>query len=172
MKATMKILKYPNKNLTIPTVNWDFVGGNKTELIQIADNMLTLLKTKPDGVALAANQAGYNIRMFVLDDKTASEYSLPQTIVNPVINPIEANLVEDREGCLSFPGLYFPIKRHNNISCDFYDIDGNKKIVILEGFVARVFQHECEHLDGKLYIDNLPRRERYQIIGRIKNRGF
>jgi peptide deformylase len=172
MKNTMKILKYPNKTLTIPTVNWDFVGGNKSELIQIASNMQELLKTKPDGVALAANQAGYNIRMFVLDEKIANDFSLPQIIVNPFINPIESKLVEEQEGCLSFPGLFFPIKRHNNISCDYYDIDGNKRIVILEGFAARAFQHECEHLDGKLYIDNLPRRERFQVIGRIKNRGF
>ena len=172
MKPTMKILKYPNKLLTTPTINWDFVNGKKQELLDMVASMEELLKTKPDGVALAANQAGYVTRMFVLEEELANEYSLPRAIINPVINPVGTRKLEESEGCLSFPGLYFPVKRHDVISCDFYDIDGNKKITILENFPARVFQHECEHLDGKLYLENLPRRERFQVIGKLKNRGF
>lgn len=172
MKLTPKLIKYPNKILTVPTVGWDFTTSKREYLVDMAKNMEELLKTKPDGIALAANQAGYTARVFVVADKFASEYSIPNTIVNPRLNPVGPRLIEEREGCLSFPGLYFPVKRHDIISCDFYDVEGVKRIVILEDFAARVFQHECEHLDGKLYVDNLPKRERYQVLGKFKNRGY
>lgn len=172
MKPTPKIVKYPNKTLTVPTIEWNFVAGNKSDLIDMVSNMEQLLQTKPDGVALAANQAGYNVRMFILRKDVAEKYSIPTTIINPKINSIGSDMSDEREGCLSFPGLYLSIKRHNVVSCDFYDIDGNKRIVILEDFDARIFQHECEHLDGKLYVDNLPKRERYQVLGKFKNRNF
>jgi peptide deformylase len=167
-----KLIKYPNRLLTTETVNWDFVTGNKTLLLDTVKSMEELLKQKPDGVALSANQAGYNMRLFVVTEQIAEEYSIPTVIINPTINPVGPRFTEEREGCLSFPGLFFPIKRHNVVSCDFYDVDGNKRIAIVENFGARIFQHECEHLDGKLYLCNLPVRERYQMIGKYKNRNF
>lgn len=172
MNTNQKILKYPNKILTTPTDEWNFGYNDKQYLLHIIEDMKTLLKTKPEGVALAANQAGYNFRLFINENKFADKYSLPHVIINPTISAIDANLVQDNEGCLSFPGLFLSIKRNKNISCDFYDVDGNKHIITLEDFPARVFQHECEHLDGKLYINNFPIRERYQIIGKFKNRNY
>lgn len=172
MKSTTKILRYPNKILTTPTVNWDFIANNKTELLAMIAKMEELLKARSEGVALAANQAGFDKRLFIVTDKLAQEHNISNVFINPVLNIVDTKMTEEKEGCLSFPELFFPVKRYDTISCDYYDLDGNKKIIILEGFIARVFQHECEHLDGKLYIDNLPRRERFQVLGKFKNRSF
>lgn len=167
-----KILKYPNNHLIKPTIPWDFSVGSKMELLFIISKMEELLKSRIEGVALAANQAGYKHRMFVLTEKFAKDYSLPTAIINPVITTVGSRTIEEKEGCLSFPGLFFDIKRQDLISCDFYDVDGNKRAVLLEDFSSRVFQHECEHLDGKLFIENLPKRERYQIFGKLKNGAY
>lgn len=165
----MKIVKYPNKILTTPTVEWDFESGKKEELLECAEKMKDLLKSTHDGVALAANQAGFNIRMFVIAEELANNYSIPSAIINPKIKPVGGDaLIEEKEGCLSFPGLFFKIKRHDLIWCEFYDLDGKRLFAALEDFGSRVFQHECEHLDGKLYIDNLSRIEKYQVIGKYK----
>lgn len=165
-----KVLKYPNKILTTPTKDWDF-NNDRSVLEERALAMLSLLETFPNGAALAANQAGFDTKMFVIKESLAEEYKIETAIVNPIIRPTTQTKKLVPEGCLSFPGININVKRFESLTCDYFTIDGIKKSVFLEDFGAQVFQHECEHLDGKLFIDNLDRISKYQIIGKsFKNR--
>ena len=161
----MSILRYPNKSLLTKTKEWDF-SISRDELISHAVDMHEALSKSDRGVALAANQVGKNIRMFVIHDEIASSLDIPTAIVNPRITYSSSSKEEAKEGCLSFPNTFVPIKRSSNIGCEFFSVDGFIKHVDLSGFNARVFQHECEHLDGKLFVDNLPRILRYQVISK------
>lgn len=106
----------------------------------------TMLKT--DGVGLAAPQIGKNIRLVVINSKDG---------VFPLINPkfIKKSWARElgQEGCLSIPGVFGKVKRHKKISLTFYDRNGNKIKMTAEGMMARVIQHEVDHLDGILFID-------------------
>ncbi|MFA5359337.1 MAG: peptide deformylase [Patescibacteria group bacterium] len=106
----------------------------------------TMLKT--DGVGLAAPQIGKNIRLVVVNSKDG---------VFPLINPkfIKKSWARElgQEGCLSIPGVFGKVKRHKKISLTFYDKNGNKIKMTAEGMMARVIQHEVDHLDGILFID-------------------
>lgn len=163
----LKILKYPNKALITKTTSWDFEKDNSSSLKEMIENMHDSLKEKSDGVALAANQIGYDKRIFVLTSELAAKHNIENVIINPTIVRFDKDeeLIEDKEGCLSFPGLYFKIKRYDKLVCSFKDISGNYRVAYLDGFISRVFQHECEHLDGKLYVSNLPKRQMYQVLG-------
>ena len=162
----MKILKFPNKSLITPTVEVEDLEKVQPLLL----SMIETLKQTPSGAALAANQVGLNWRMFVITDALAEQYKIPTAIINPQLKPFGANSVKAQEGCLSFPGIFLEIKRHEAVTCDFIDLSGEKHSVTLEDLGSRVFQHECEHLDGGLYTDNVDRIKRYQVLGRMRRR--
>ena len=166
----IKLKIYPDRSLTTPAIPWDFKRP-KEELIEVINQMEEILKTQPNGVALAANQIGLKEQIFIIDGKTATEWDIPTIFINPNMHFMEeAATKEEEEGCLSFPDVYVKIKRYDLISCSYEDVDGVKKAIIVEGFPAKIFQHECDHLKGKLMIDYLPRIQKYQIIGEMKNR--
>jgi peptide deformylase len=161
---------YPDSSLTTPAKKWDF-SRPKDELLSTIKQMEEILENHPDGVALAANQAGFKEQIFIIDSETASKWDIPKVFINPRIHGVEEGpSKEEKEGCLSFPGIFVNIRRYDIVSCDYEDEDGIKKAIIVEGFPARVFQHECDHLKGKLMIDHLPRILKYQIIGEMRNR--
>jgi peptide deformylase len=115
----------------------------------IAD-MFETMRDAP-GVGLAAPQVGVVERIFVweIEDRHGA-------IVNPVIVERSEDEIEDEEGCLSLPGLLFPVRRAEHVVVE--GLDENGEPVRLEGseLLARVFQHEIDHLDGILFIDRLP----------------
>ena len=108
------------------------------------------------GVGLAAPQVGVLKRLFtweVDEDRGGA-------VVNPTITDASDDAQEDDEGCLSFPGLYYPVTRPLRIEVAWQDLVGDDKQVQLEGFLARVWLHEMDHLDGILFIDHLAKHDR------------
>ena len=109
-----------------------------------------------DGAGLAAPQIGVNLRLVIFGFGRNARYPdappVPETVlVNPWITPLDAELEDGWEGCLSVPGLRGVVPRHRRIRYGGFDIDGAPIEREAEGFHARVVQHECDHLDGILY---------------------
>lgn len=117
-------------------------------LAQLAQDMLETMYAAP-GVGLAANQVGIQRRIFVYDIGDG-----PQTVVNPTIVETSEEWDYD-EGCLSVPGLYFPILRPRRVTLQGVDLQGREFTREGEDLLGRVFLHETDHLDGFLLIDRL-----------------
>ena len=115
---------------------------------------------KAPGVGLAAPQIGVGLRIFTYDYADDDGNDRRGVIINPSleIGPIvdePADEDTEIEGCLSVPGERFPLKRAERASITGVDLDGQPVRIEAEGWFARIFQHEFDHLDGKLYVDRL-----------------
>lgn len=113
-----------------------------------------------NGAGLAANQVGNAIRVAVIEVNQNPRYPykppIPLTvIVNPVIEPIDDELVAINEGCLSVPNLRGMVERHVNVRVRYLDRDGVPHDEVERGLTAGTFQHECDHLDGVLFLDRV-----------------
>lgn len=100
------------------------------------------------GVGLAANQIGKDLALFVIDGKLAQESKAPDVYINPEITEYSKDQDEMEEGCLSIPGYYVQVKRAKKIKIKFIDENGGKIKLKTRGFLARVLQHETDHLSG------------------------
>ena len=117
------------------------------------------------GVGLAAPQVGINEQIFVVD--TGKEFF---AAVNPkVIKAAGSEVME--EGCLSIPRVLVDIKRAKTVWVEFTDLENRQVRAQLNGLAAKVFQHEYDHLQGKLIIDYLPPRDRSKVLLQMK-KGF
>jgi peptide deformylase len=121
---------------------WDFtVDGDPNDLIR----RMAKVMMENNGIGLAAPQVGISKRIFVMGNETKL-----YACINPEI--IEGTgIVMDREGCLSFPDLWLNVKRQESIKVKFYNAVGSEVITEFTGLIARVFQHERDHLDGICY---------------------
>lgn len=108
-----------------------------------------------NGIGLAANQVGQDLRLFVLDEKLAQENDVPSVYINPEITEYVRALAEAEEGCLSLPDVWLLIKRAKKIKLKALDENGKKIKIKARGFLARVLQHECDHLNGLLIKDRV-----------------
>jgi len=113
-----------------------------------------------DGAGLAAPQVHVSKQIVVMEVSKNPRYpnapAIPLTVyINPEITPLTEEMDEDWEGCLSVPGLRGRVPRYTKIRLRAYDRDGQRVDFVAEGFHARVIQHECDHLWGKLYIDRV-----------------
>lgn len=113
-----------------------------------------------NGAGLAANQVGEPVRIAVIEVNDNPRYPykprIPLTVVvNPVIEPLDDELVEINEGCLSVPNLRGNVMRHVTIRVRWLDRDGVAHDEVRRGLTAGTFQHECDHLDGRLFLDRV-----------------
>ena len=117
---------------------------------------LTHTMYERDGVGLAANQVGKDLRIFVMDATWTRDHKgkNPRVMINPVIEESSGESVNE-EGCISIPDLYADVTRPSSITYSYYDIEGNKHREMVSGFPAIVFQHEYDHLDEILFIDKI-----------------
>jgi peptide deformylase len=131
---------------------------------RLAEAMYATLR-EARGLGLAAPQVGVSRRLFVyeIDD------SGPLTMINPVIDETEGEW-EHEEGCLSVPGLYFQIKRAKRVHVRGYDLGGREVSVEAEDMVAKLYQHELDHLDGRLLLDLLDDDQRKQAMRELRRR--
>lgn len=128
---------------------------------RLSEDMLETMRVAP-GVGLAAPQVGVLERIFTWE--VEDEFG---TIINPVITKRSRKMYTDEEGCLSLPGLVYPVERHSGVRVEGLDEDGQPLEIDAEEHLARVFQHEIDHLDGVLFIDRLPddlRREARRLL--------
>ncbi len=175
----MALMRYPvrfygdpilrRRSAPVRDLKADFAvpGFEAVSLPQLTRNMLETMY-EAHGVGLAAPQVGLPLRLFVAaeyaDDENEGTTSLKSrvlrefVIVNPVLeilDPYKEARYED--GCLSIPGVYEPgVLRERALRIHYYDEHGEQHVVEADDYLARVFHHEYEHLDGKLYLDQLP----------------
>lgn len=158
--AVLDVLVFPNPILREETKEVDRFDGDLQTLI--ADMWETMYCS--NGVGLAAPQVG-DLRRVVLIDWNGNRYVL----VNPEILEEEG---EERceEGCLSFPGIYEEVTRPTKIRVRYRDAEGGEHDEVIEGFLARVFSHEIDHLGGKLLIDHLSSLKRTFLKKKMERR--
>ena len=167
----LPIYTYGQQALRKVSVDIDAEYPNLKELIA---NMFETL-TASDGVGLAAPQIGKDIRLAVIDlDVLAEEYpeykDFRKAYINPHIVEYDDSEMESmEEGCLSLPGIREPVKRPTRIRVKYVDEDFNEHDEWVEGYLARVMQHEFDHLDAKLFIDRVSPFRRQLINGKLKN---
>ncbi len=106
-----------------------------------------------EGIGLAANQINKDLSIFVIDEKLATENNVPDVFFNPEITEYSKDQDELEEGCLSMPGYAAQIKRSKKIKIKAVDENGNKVKLKARGFLARVLQHETDHLNGLVIRD-------------------
>lgn len=135
-------------------------------LRRLVDDMFETMYDAP-GVGLAANQVGLASRFFVYDDGDGER----GFVANPEISEVEGEQTHD-EGCLSIPGPYHPTTRGLSLRLRGHDLDGAAIDVRAEGFLARIFQHETDHLNGMLYIDRLDDGGRREVMRQLREGDF
>ena len=133
-------------------------------LRKLADDM-TETMFAADGVGLAGPQVGVSSRLFVYAMPEEEEARL---VANPQLVLGEESITSD-EGCLSIPGPFYPTARAEEVTLTGFDIDGNPIRVEAAGLLARIFQHETDHLNGTLYIDKLDEEGRKAVIAELRN---
>lgn len=122
-----------------------------------------------NGVGLAANQIGVDLRVFVFDCPDHEDKWHKGYIINPVVTLAEVGVKDEHlEGCLSIPGLHFDLDRMGRVAVEGIDLDGSPIWVEGYEFFARCLLHETGHLEGKLYIDLLKGSEKREAMKAIK----
>ncbi|MDR1515364.1 MAG: peptide deformylase [Synergistaceae bacterium] len=158
--AILDVLVYPDPALRVMAEDVTRFDDKLKKLI--SDMWETMYLSK--GIGLAAPQVGVPMRLVVIDWE-----GIRYALVNPRIVEEEG---EERaeEGCLSFPGIFEEITRPNKIRVVYQDENGDARDEVIEGFLARVFCHEIDHLDAKLMIDKLSRLKRAFIKKKMERK--
>ena len=147
----MRIVKYPHPTLRHKSRPLKRVDA---ELRKAIAEMFELMY-QFHGIGLAANQVDLPYRVFILNvTGEAAAKDQEHVLINPTILKWSGT-VEAEEGCLSFPEIYAPVRRSERIVAVAYNLAGEEKQYEVDGLFARAFQHENDHLDGKLFIDRL-----------------
>jgi peptide deformylase len=144
------------------------------DLARLADTMIETMH-EAHGVGLAAPQVGVQKRLYTydVDELTARGANAvgPGVLVNPEIVDAHGESVYE-EGCLSVPGLHFDIVRPEVVTVRALDLDGNEVHIEADDFMARVIQHEIDHLDGILVLDRLDADTRKAALRELRTRAF
>lgn len=135
-----KSIRQPSKAVTLE----DIRAGTFRKLIR---DMLESMRVE-NGIGIAAPQIGVNLRVIIVDTKEG-----PMVMMNPVIKKKSLRKETTEEGCLSVKGIFGPVPRHISLTVQGYSEDGEEFTVEAKGLLARIFQHEVDHLNGGLFID-------------------
>ena len=138
------------------------------KLRKLVDNMFETMYGAP-GVGLAAPQVGILKRLFVMDCSSGKNKKQKIVLINPVIQTEEGEQVGE-EGCLSFPGIFFQVKRPERLVVSAQDTDGSQIKLDVMDLEARCVAHETDHLDGELFISYLSPLKRDLTKRKIKKR--
>lgn len=157
MAKELKILTNPNPGLRKKSA---LVAPDVLKAPDFQNLLLDMEETmlKKDGAGLAAPQIGHNIRAIVVRHEDETIF-----LINPQITKKSWAREIEEEGCLSVLNdqgeiIYAPVERYKKVNCLFFDQNGNKKIIKAEKMLARVLQHEIDHLDGILFIDKIVKK--------------
>ena len=157
----LPILQHPDSRLRIKASMVEHFDEN------LADQAEKMLATMYDakGIGLAGTQVDIHQRLIVID--VSENRDSPIKLVNPV-NKLIGETVSNEEGCLSIPGVYDTVKRSDRINVSAQSIDGSALEMEAEDLLAICIQHECDHLDGILFIDHLSSLKRKRINEQLK----
>ena len=142
----------PHETLVVKSKSWNFDEDGDSELLE--KNMIHFMLTM-NGIGLAANQINISKRVFVMGSENISGFPRPFAVFNPKILGYSQEQVLDKEGCLSYPGLYLMIKRPKWILAEYQDSKGNSHEIKVDGYLSKCFQHEYDHLDGICFVDKV-----------------
>jgi peptide deformylase len=135
------------------------------KLVKLSEDMVVTMHAAA-GLGLAAPQVGVQKRLFVYQ---MGEDEPAVVIVNPTISEARGEW-EYEEGCLSIPGLYFPIVRPKEVHLTGFDLDGREVSIEADEVLARMFQHELDHLDGRLLLEHLSKEQRKSALKELRRR--
>jgi peptide deformylase len=123
-----------------------------------------------NGIGLAANQLNIKKRVFAIGSKNVPGFPEPFCVFNPVILEASEEHVLDKEGCLSFPGLWLHLQRPKMIVAQYQNSKGETKEAKVEGYLAKCFQHELDHLNGICFVDKVSRLKLQLAMKKLKKR--
>ncbi|GGN86158.1 peptide deformylase 3 [Streptomyces albiflavescens] len=139
------------------------------DLAALIDDMFLTMYVA-DGAGLAANQVGVDLRLFVYDCPDDDGVRHVGHIANPVLDPLDPagrRLLDEGEGCLSVPGAVMDVPRPDRAVVRGVDRDGNALVIEGTGYFARCLQHETDHVNGRVYLDRLSKRERKDALRQV-----
>lgn len=136
------------------------------KIADLAEQMLEIIKTDK-GVGLAGPQIGFMKRIFVVHIPNDEE----RIFINPSIIGTSEKTCKYEEGCLSIPGLYCEVVRSEAIKIQAWNVKGKPFTIETDGLLARVIQHEYDHLEGVLFVDRLPDSKREKILEKYEKTG-
>lgn len=149
----MFVVRHPSKILKQRCTEVDDFSQVKSVIDQMSELMF-----ESHGVGLAAPQVGILKRFILIDQTSGNIASCLRLMINPIIESFSDEKVLDVEGCLSIPGTKLVIPRSQCVSVKYFDIDGNRVSVSLNGLEARIAQHEIDHIDGITMLDRVIRK--------------
>lgn len=141
----------PHNTLTELSSDWEF--GKDGDAKQLEDALINFM-LENNGIGLAANQIGISKRIFVMGSKNIPGF-IPMAVFNPKIIECGEDREIYKEGCLSYPDLWLSIKRPKEILVEYQDSDAVIHTAKIDGLMARVFQHEFDHLNGICFVDRV-----------------
>jgi|TARA_B110000238_G_C15868259_1_gene328193 peptide deformylase len=145
----MNLIYYPNKFLDKQVKPFD-LDNPPVDPKELKDNMVDIMLSN-NGIGLAANQVEFDGQVFVMGDKENNTTIL----INPQILQHTQETVQDMEGCLSFPGIYVKVTRPKDILAEWYDENLEKQTAKIDGYTAKCFLHEWDHLQGITFKDRV-----------------
>lgn len=169
-REIVTIATKPNeKFLRAKTKEFDFSAWGKKELAELISSMRRIMR-REQGIGLAANQIGYDFRMFVAEVPDSQGGTKFYAVFNPSLEKKSEELDSLEEGCLSVPGKYGEVRRAARLTLKGFDRYGKPLTVKAWGLLARVFQHEVDHLNGALFIDKAEYVEEAPHSKRLRER--
>jgi peptide deformylase len=156
----LRILEFPDPRLRKKATPVEVVDDALRGLV---DDMFETMYEAP-GIGLAATQVDVHKRLLIAD--ISNEKTDPYVLINPQLLEKDGVIVSE-EGCLSVPGYYEEVERAEHIRVSFLNRDGEEVEMEAEGMLAVCFQHEIDHLDGKLFVDYLSEAKRQRIRNRL-----
>ncbi|MFC2971279.1 peptide deformylase [Azotobacter bryophylli] len=160
--AKLNILEFPDPRLRTLAKPVETVDD---EIRRLIDDMFETMYAAP-GIGLAATQVNVHKRVVVMD--LSEEKNEPLVFVNPEFESLTEELEPYQEGCLSVPGFYENVDRPQKVRIKAQDRDGQPFELIAEGLLAVCIQHECDHLNGKLFVDYLSTLKRDRIRKKLE----
>jgi len=159
--SILEILEYPDPRLRTKAKP---VAAVDAAVARLVDDMLETMYDAP-GIGLAASQVNVHRRIIVLD--ISERRDEPHVFINPTLT-LSGEQIETEEGCLSVPGYYEPVTRHEQAHVEALDRNGDPLALDTDGLLAVCIQHECDHLDGKLFVDYLSNLKRSRIRKKLE----
>ncbi|MGA0840023.1 MAG: peptide deformylase [Pseudomonadales bacterium] len=157
----LSILEFPDPRLRTRARPVERIDDAIRRLI---DDMFETMYEAP-GIGLAATQVNVHQRIIVID--VSENRNSPHAFINPTITPIGATQVSE-EGCLSVPGFYEPVMRAERVQVHALDREGNPFELTAEGLFGVCIQHECDHLEGRLFVDYVSTLKRSRIRAKLE----